>query len=268
MVVDSQDDLRVVGQAVDGSHALDVVAATSPDVVLMDVRMPKMDGVEATRRLLERYPDGQRVIVVTTFDLDEHAFAALKAGASGFLLKDASAEDVLVAIRAVHAGDAVLAPSTTRRLIAHVTGDLPGLRTGPDPLKSFTVREREVLLEVATGAGCSPNSDCATGCTSWCWPTYPAGPPGVLTSPLSGPCGRASGLPAVRGDGLHPDPARAGAVRRGAGRRHVDLAGAEHGCAQSRWAGLDRYRGAASPPSRRRLRRLRPRATGAGVDRA
>ena len=151
MVVDSQDDLQVVGQAADGDQALDVVASTSPDVVLMDVRMPRMDGVEATRRLLERRP-GVRVVVVTTYDLDEHAFAALKAGASGFLLKDASGEDVLAAIRAVHRGDAVLAPSTTRRLIQHVAGALPGPWTGPDPLEQLTAREREVLLEVASGA--------------------------------------------------------------------------------------------------------------------
>jgi DNA-binding NarL/FixJ family response regulator len=152
MVVDSQDDMRVVGQAPDGAQALDVVATTPADVVLMDVRMPRMDGVEATRRLLARHPDGPRVVVLTTFDLDEHAFAALKAGASGFLLKDAAAEDVLAAVRAVHAGDAVLAPSTTRRLVAHVVGDLPGPTTGPDPTAALTEREREVLLEVASGA--------------------------------------------------------------------------------------------------------------------
>ena len=151
MVVDSQDDLQVVGQAANGEQALDVVASTSPDVVLMDVRMPKMDGVEATRRLLERQP-GVQVVVVTTYDLDEHAFAALKAGASGFLLKDASGEDVIAAIRAVHRGDAVLAPSTTRRLLQHVSGALPGPRTGRDPLEQLTAREREVLLEVASGA--------------------------------------------------------------------------------------------------------------------
>ncbi len=152
MVVDSQEDLRVVGQAADGVQALEVVATTPTDVVLMDVRMPRMDGVEATRQLVELHPDRPRVIVLTTFDLDEHAFAALKAGASGFLLKDARAEDVLAAIRAVHAGDAVLAASTTKRLIAHVARDLPGPRTGPDPLDRLTGREREVLLEVVTGA--------------------------------------------------------------------------------------------------------------------
>jgi DNA-binding NarL/FixJ family response regulator len=150
MVVDSQSDLTVVGQAANGSQALDVVATTSPDVVLMDVRMPVLDGVEATRRLLARHPS-VRVIVLTTFDLDDHAYAALKAGASGFLLKDASAEDVLAAIRAVHSGDAVLAPSTTRRLIERVAPGLPGPSTGPDPLERLTDREREVLGRIARG---------------------------------------------------------------------------------------------------------------------
>jgi DNA-binding NarL/FixJ family response regulator len=150
MVVDSQGDLTVVGQAANGSQALDVVATTSPDVVLMDVRMPVLDGVEATRRLLVRHPS-VRVIVLTTFDLDDHAYAALKAGASGFLLKDASAEDVLAAIRAVHSGDAVLAPSTTRRLIERVAPGLPGPSTGPDPLERLTDREREVLGRIARG---------------------------------------------------------------------------------------------------------------------
>jgi DNA-binding NarL/FixJ family response regulator len=150
MVVDSQSDLTVVGQAANGSQALDVVATTQPDVVLMDVRMPVLDGVEATRRLLARHP-AVRVIVLTTFDLDDHAYAALKAGASGFLLKDASAEDVLAAIRAVHAGDAVLAPSTTRRLIERVAPTLPGPSTGPDPLEKLTDREREVLGRIARG---------------------------------------------------------------------------------------------------------------------
>src|SRR5690606_38383935 len=105
--------MRVVGEAADGHEALQLVDATRCDVVLMDVRMPRLDGVAATRELLSRHPDGPKVLVLTTFDLDEHAFAALRAGASGFLLKDAPAEDVLAAIRAVHSGDAVIAPSTT-----------------------------------------------------------------------------------------------------------------------------------------------------------
>ncbi|MGL5908701.1 MAG: response regulator, partial [Phycicoccus sp.] len=103
MVVDAQEDMRVVGQAADGAQALDVVAVTPCDLVLMDVRMPNVDGVAATRELVRRHPERPRVVVLTTFDLDEHAFAALRAGASGFLLKDATAEDVVAAIRTVHA---------------------------------------------------------------------------------------------------------------------------------------------------------------------
>ncbi|GAA4284177.1 response regulator transcription factor [Brevibacterium daeguense] len=152
MVIDAQDDMRVVGQAADGAAALDLVAATGCDVVLMDVRMPGIDGVEATARILQRHPDKPRIIVLTTYDLDDYAFAALKAGASGFLLKDAAAQDVLSAIRAVQAGDAVLAPSTTKRLLARVTRDLPAPSTEPDPLRLLTEREREVLLHIAKGA--------------------------------------------------------------------------------------------------------------------
>ena len=152
MVVDAQPDMRVVGEAADGPGGLDLVATTPCDIVLMDVRMPNLDGVETTRRLLARHPNGPRVIVLTTYDLDDYAFAALKAGASGFLLKDAPAAEVLTAVRAVHDGDAVLAPSTTRRLIAHVAAGLPGPATGADPFVALTAREREVLLEVATGA--------------------------------------------------------------------------------------------------------------------
>ncbi len=151
MVVDSQDDLRVVGEAGDGVEALDLLRATTADIVLMDVRMPRLDGVEATRQLLGR-PNPPRVIVLTTFDLDEHAFAALQAGASGFLLKDAPAEDLVAAIRTVHAGDAVLAPSATRRLLDRVASQLPTGAVAPDRFARLTGREREVLLEVATGA--------------------------------------------------------------------------------------------------------------------
>ena len=152
MIVDAQDDMRVVGQAADGSQALDLLAVTRCDVVLMDVRMPRLDGVTATRRLLHRQPQGPKVLVLTTFDLDEHAFAALRAGASGFLLKDATAEDVLAAIRTVHAGEAVLAPSTTRRLLEHVAADLPGSPPEDDPVRVLTERERAVMTEIALGA--------------------------------------------------------------------------------------------------------------------
>lgn len=153
MVVDAVNDMRVVGEAADGSQALDVVATTPCDIVLMDVRMPRMDGVAATRELVRRHPVGPpRVVVLTTFDLDEYAFAALRVGASGFLLKDASAEDVIAAIRSVHAGDAVIAASTTRRLLDHVAADLPAMAEEDDGLDALTERERDVMVEIAKGA--------------------------------------------------------------------------------------------------------------------
>ncbi|BFP53434.1 response regulator [Streptomyces fimicarius] len=151
MVVEAQDDMTVVGQAGDGAEALEKLAVTSADIVLMDVRMPRMDGVEATRRLLAR-ADAPKVVVLTTFDVDEHAFAALQAGASGFLVKDAPAEDLLSAIRTVQRGDAVISPTTTRRLLDEVAPDLPQRSEGPDPLAELTAREREVLLLIARGA--------------------------------------------------------------------------------------------------------------------
>lgn len=152
MVIASQDDMTVVGEAGDGAEALARLAVTPADVILMDVRMPHMDGVEATRQLLVRSTPTPRVIVLTTFDLDEYAFAALRAGASGFLLKDAPPEDLLSAIRTVYQGDAVIAPSTTRRLLDHIGPTLPAPSNGPDPLAALTERERDVLLAVATGA--------------------------------------------------------------------------------------------------------------------
>ena len=151
MIVDAQADMRVVGEAGDGGEALARLSATAADVVLMDIRMPRLDGVETTRKLVERGP-GPRVIVLTTFDLDEHAFPALRAGASGFLLKDARPDDVLAAIRTVHRGDAVIAPSTTRRLLDRVARDLPVPTPGPSPLDLLTDRERQVLVEIARGA--------------------------------------------------------------------------------------------------------------------
>jgi DNA-binding NarL/FixJ family response regulator len=155
MVIEAQADMEVVGEARDGAAALERLSARHADVVLMDVRMPRMDGVEATRRFVERDPAGPRILVLTTFDLDEYAFAALAAGASGFILKDAPAEDMLRAIRTVHAGDAVVAPTTTRRLVAHVSGSL---RAHGDVAASLTEREREVWRMVAAGAS---NADIA-----------------------------------------------------------------------------------------------------------
>ena len=126
-MIDSQRDMTVVGEAGDGRAALEALAVTTADVVLMDVRMPALDGVEATARLLERDGDAApRVVVLTTFDLDEYVFSALRAGASGFMLKDAEPEELLAAIRAVATGDAVVAPSATRRLLEHVADRLPG----------------------------------------------------------------------------------------------------------------------------------------------
>jgi len=155
MLVESQDDLVVVGEAGDGEQALRLLDEVEADVVLMDVRMPHLDGVEATRRLAPG-DTGPRVIVLTTFDLDEYAFAALRAGASAFLLKDAAPPDLLAAIRAVHAGDAVVAPSTTRRLLDHF---LAGSDAAPAAasasaearLAAVTEREREVLVLIARG---------------------------------------------------------------------------------------------------------------------
>jgi DNA-binding NarL/FixJ family response regulator len=152
MLVESQDDLEVVGEAGDGGEALHQLAATRADVVLMDVRMPRLDGVEATRQLVSR-ADAPRVIVLTTFDLDEYAFAAIRAGAAAFLLKDAAPPELLNAIRAVHAGDSVVAPSTTRRLLEHFAHALPDPTAPPADarLGELTDRELEVLALVGRG---------------------------------------------------------------------------------------------------------------------
>ncbi|NEK59854.1 response regulator transcription factor [Geodermatophilus sabuli] len=155
MVIDSQPDLTVVGEAGTGAEAVAVLARTPADVVLMDVRMPEMDGIEATRRVTA-LPDPPRVVVLTTFDLDEYVVAAIGAGASGFLLKDAPPEEMLAAVRTVHAGDSVIAASSTRRLLQHVAPMLRGTpSTAPpaaDALAELTPREREVLVEMAYGA--------------------------------------------------------------------------------------------------------------------
>jgi DNA-binding NarL/FixJ family response regulator len=163
MLINSQPDLAVVAEAGNGLEAIQALNAVSADVVLMDVRMPGMDGIEATRRLLESAsaaPAGSRradikIVVLTTFDLDEYALAAIQAGASGFLLKDAPPEELLEAIRTVHRGDAVIAPSTTRRLLEHVAPLLrtqaPGRLEHTAAVERLTVREREVFELIAQG---------------------------------------------------------------------------------------------------------------------
>ncbi len=152
MLIEAEDDMVVVGEAADGREAVAMADRTPVDVVLMDIRMPVMDGVEATRTLVQQGSPA-RVLVLTTFDLDEYVFAALKAGASGFLLKDARPDDLLNAIRTVAAGEAVMAPTATKRLLQHVVPTLPDAPAGPDPrLDLLTDREREVLVEIATGA--------------------------------------------------------------------------------------------------------------------
>jgi DNA-binding NarL/FixJ family response regulator len=151
MVLDAQPDMTVVGEAADGLAAVEFARSHSADVMIMDARMPRMDGVAATRRIREA-GDRPRVLMLTTFDLDEYAFAALKAGASGFLLKDVPPEELLFAIRAVHSGDAVVAPSTTRRLIDRFAPMLPADESAAaSELAELTDREREVLILVAQG---------------------------------------------------------------------------------------------------------------------
>jgi DNA-binding NarL/FixJ family response regulator len=163
MVFDAQPDLEVVGEAADGVEALAALAHTPADVVLMDVRMPRMDGVEATRHIAAAPEPTPRVVILTTFDLDEYVFAGLRAGASAFLLKDVPPEELLHAIRVVASGDAIVAPSVTRRLLDQFVPHLPAAdadpaggagaagssaAAAPDPL---TEREREVLLQIARG---------------------------------------------------------------------------------------------------------------------
>ena len=152
LVLEAQPDMAVVGEAGDGVEAVAQVVALEPDVVLMDVRMPGTDGIEATEQIVARRP-GSRVLILTTFDLDEYAFAALRAGAAGFLVKNAQPADLIAGIRTVAAGDGVTSPRVTRRLIETFAQQPPALHGHPDDrrLDRLTGREREVLVEMAKG---------------------------------------------------------------------------------------------------------------------
>jgi DNA-binding NarL/FixJ family response regulator len=150
LILQSEPDIEVVGEAGDGEVALSQVRALRPDVVLMDIRMPRMDGVEATRRLAAL--DGPpRVLVLTTYDLDEYVVESLRAGASGFLLKDAPAEELVDAVRVVHRGEAVVAPRVTRRLLDRFARLLPATQSDDAPLPELTEREHQVLRLMARG---------------------------------------------------------------------------------------------------------------------
>jgi len=162
MMLDAQPDMSVTGEAADGLDAVALAARGAADVMVMDVRMPRLDGVAAVRRICAA-GERPKVLMLTTFDLDEYAFAALKAGASGFLLKDVPPQELLFAIRAVHCGDSVVAPSTTRRLIDRFAPLLPAGTERAAPaaagLAELTDREREVLVQVAAGLS---NAEIAT----------------------------------------------------------------------------------------------------------
>lgn len=149
VLLGAYEEVEVVGEAADGQHAVEVVLEAEPDVVLMDVRMPRMDGIEATRRIRES--SEAKVLILTTFDLDEYVHEALRAGASGFLLKDARPEELIEAIRVVHAGEALLAPSVTRRLIEEFVKRDPRDQETAPTLELLTERELDVLRLVARG---------------------------------------------------------------------------------------------------------------------
>jgi DNA-binding NarL/FixJ family response regulator len=152
VLIDAEPDMEVVGEAGDGVAAVESAKRAQPDVVLMDVRMPIMDGIEATRQITgEGTADGARVLILTTFELDEYVFAALRAGASGFALKSRPLEELLAAIRTVASGESLLAPSVTRRLIAHYAREPRSFEPSQRGLEELTPREREVLVLIARG---------------------------------------------------------------------------------------------------------------------
>jgi DNA-binding NarL/FixJ family response regulator len=153
-LLDAQDDVHVTGQAADGVEAVALAARLTPDVVLMDVRMPELDGIGAARRILgPEFPAARvpRILMLTTFDVDDYVYDALEAGASGFLLKDALPEDLVHAVRVVAGGDALLAPSVTRRMIEHFSARRPRAGTAGPRLRELTEREREVLTLIGRG---------------------------------------------------------------------------------------------------------------------
>jgi DNA-binding NarL/FixJ family response regulator len=152
MILEAEEGIEVVGECADGTQAIDSVARLKPDVVLMDIRMPEMDGIEATRRIVQTDGEGPvRVLMLTTFDLDEYVYDALRAGASGFLLKDVPAEQLVAGIRLVAQGEALLAPSVTRRLIQEFSRSAPRREEAPVALEELTPREVEVFGLIARG---------------------------------------------------------------------------------------------------------------------
>ena len=152
MILEAQPDITVVGEAADGATAVAVSRRLRPDVVLMDIRMPGVDGLEATRRLLDGAgSSAPRIVILTTFDLDEYVYAALQSGASGFLLKDVTPEQLVAAVRTVSVGDALLAPSITRRLVERFARPVAALPGAPEALGSLTARETDVFGLIARG---------------------------------------------------------------------------------------------------------------------
>lgn len=150
LVLEAEPDMAVVGEAGDGEEAIRRANELRPDIVLMDIRMPGLDGIAATEAIVSAMPD-TRVLVLTTFDLDEYAFGAIRAGASGFLLKDAQRHEMTSAVRAVHRGDAALSPRVTRRMLEYLGPRLPAAEDGADPTASLTDRERDVFRAIARG---------------------------------------------------------------------------------------------------------------------